>query len=602
MAGISRETIDHLRSSCDLIDFIDSYVPLKRMGRRAKCCCPFHKEKTPSFNVDGDKGFFKCFGCGVSGDVFKFVQLYENLDFPASIRRVGEKTGIPVPEDGPTVSSEEKSQREKLINLMGAVTKWWQKILLQEAAGEVARTYLKSREIGSELAREFSLGFAPEDWTATLDWGKTQGYSPELMNLAGLVTSQAESGRTYDRFRGRLMFPIANENGQVVAFSGRLLDPEAKAAKYVNSPETPLFTKSKILYGLDKTKRAILDSRKAVVCEGQIDLIRCYQHGIQNVVAAQGTAFTEHHTRLLKRYADEIILCFDADRAGQNAAARSVDLLIEQGLEVRIASMPAGEDPDTLLRKSGAEALRPRLDSAPDYTRHLLEVCCRENDPTSPRGRTLIAQKMAALVVKIPSPVRRQTVSLEIASRLQIPVSLFEQEIARLKTKPAAPRPAGITSEDPDEREEQSASLPPLEPHPLLAHLLSLLLRHPEVATHVQRTLSPLWLQGMEGSIAVLDLLEAISADEWEDVSPYIANRPEEERHALTALVVQPHPVPTDSSLERYADELITSIHRFSRRRRLLLVEQEIKSNLLPPNDLIKKLAELAVLRKEAVD
>jgi DNA primase len=584
---IPKEIVEQIRQACDVVDVIETYVPLKKAGARFKACCPFHKEKTPSFNVDPSRQMFKCFGCGVGGDIFKFVQLYENLDFPGAVRRLASRAHIDIPETSGPVDLQEKSQRERLFQLHSAAAAWWAQLLRKDPAGEPARAYLKSRQINSDLAREFGLGYAPAGWTETMDWAKAQGFGHELLDAAGLTTVN-ESGRRYDRFRGRLMFPIGNETGQVVAFSGRLLDAEAKAAKYVNSPETLIFTKGKILFGLEKTKRAILDQRTAVVCEGQIDLMRCYERGIQNVVAPQGTAFTEHHARLLKRYADEVILCFDADRAGQNAAERSVDILLQGGLTVRIAQMPAGEDPDTLLLRNDKAVLEKILQAAPDYLKFLLDAACREHDVQSPKGRSLASAKMAAVVSKIANPVQKQTVSEDVARRLQIPLSLFEQELAKVKSV----RPAQ------DEPEKESAGEESLAVSPAVEALLSLLLHEPDLIPAVQRRLNGQWLEAVEGSTLLQRLLDAHTHEEWENAEHFARTGSDAEKSFLAGLLVNPHPVAPEIRREDYAAELLLTLQKAWQRRRMQIVEQEIKSNLLNPNDLSLKLKELVDLQK----
>ena len=358
MAGmIPPETVDQVRHACDIVDVIGGYVPLKKAGAKYKALSPFNKEKTPSFYVDPAKQMFKCFSSGHGGDVFKFLMLMENMAFPEAVRRLAQRSGIVIPE-GRAQDPKERSQREELLALHAAVAAWWQKLLHSDPAAEPARAYLKNRELDSKLAEEFGLGFAPESWDGTLNWARKAGHSMDILELAKLVAT-SESGKRYDFFRGRLMIPIHDESGQVVAFSGRLLDPEAKAQKYVNSPETPIFSKSKILFGLNKTKRPIIEADSALLCEGQIDLIRCWQKGVRNVVAPQGTAFTEQQARILKRLARETVICFDADRAGQNAAQRSIDMMLKEGLQVRIARMPEGEDPDSLCASNRRKFSKP---------------------------------------------------------------------------------------------------------------------------------------------------------------------------------------------------------------------------------------------------
>src|SRR5580658_7725143 len=394
MAGmIPPEIVEQVRHACDIVDLIGSYVPLKKAGAKYKALSPFNKEKTPSFFVDPGRQMFKCFSSGHGGDVFKFLMLHENMTFPEAVRRLAQRSGITIPEGG-DYDPRARRQKEELHALYAAVAAWWRKLLKDDPAAELARAYLKSRDFPGTLAEEFGLGYAPEGWDTTLSWALKAGYSLEALE-AGRLIATSESGRRYDFFRGRLMIPIHDESGQVVAFSGRLLDPEAKALKYVNSSETPIFTKSRILFGLNKTKRPIIEAESAILCEGQIDLMRCWQHGIRNVVAPQGTAFTDSHARILKRIAKEVIVCFDADRAGQNAAQRTIDVLLKEDLQVRIARIPQGEDPDSLLRKQPVAVFETILREAKDYTRHLLDTACEQEDITSPRGRGAVAAKMA---------------------------------------------------------------------------------------------------------------------------------------------------------------------------------------------------------------
>lgn len=595
---IPKETIEQIRQASDIVEIIDSYVPLKKAGGKYKARCPFHQEKTPSFNVDPARQFFKCFGCGKGGSVFDFVMTYENLDFSATVRLLANRAHITIPEASLVDNSEERNQREQLQHLHSAVASWWKQLLHRDPVGEPARAYLKSRKINSELAAEFGLGYAPDSWDATMNWAKSQGYDHAILELAGFVKVNEESKRRYDFWRDRLMIPICNESGQVVAFSGRLLDKDAKAAKYVNSPETPLFSKSRILFGLDKTKRAIIDAKTAIVCEGQIDLIRCYDHGFKNIVAPQGTAFTEFQGRLLKRYCDEVILCFDADKAGQNAADRSVDMLLQCGLHVRIAAIPEGEDPDSLLLGGHDNEFREILSDAPVYTRYLLDKACAENDIVSPRGRAIVAEKMAAVVKKIADPTQRHTVALEVATRLQIPLAVFEQEMEKIRDTPA--RRADNTP--PDLTGNGAEAEPPTSPmtpvSDVIEVLLSLLLAHPEIIPVIQRQLDPRWLEGVAGSELLQALLDTHAHDAWEDAGHFADERPPAERDYLAGLILDPMPLAEKATPEDFGIEQILRLQHLWRINRMSLLEQEIKSGLLSVDELLTKSKELLDIKR----
>ena len=599
MAGmIPPEIVEQVRHASDIVDVIGGYVPLKKAGAKFKALSPFNKEKTPSFYVDPAKQMFKCFSSGHGGDVFKFLMLMENMAFPEAIRRLAQKAGIVIPESGPH-DPQARSRREELLAVHAAVAVWWQKLLHSDPAAEPARAYLKSRDLDSNLANEFGLGFAPEGWDATLKWTQKAGYSMEALEIAKLVV-MSEKGSRYDFFRGRLMIPIHDESGQVVAFSGRLLDPEAKAQKYVNSPETPIFSKSKILFGLNRTKRPIIEADSAILCEGQIDLMRCWQKGVRNVVAPQGTAFTEQQARTMKRLAREAVICFDADRAGQNAAQRTIDVLLKEGVQVRIARMPEGEDPDTLLRKNSPEVFENIVREAKDYTRHLLDVACAEDDVASPRGRGAIAQKMAPVIAKIPNAVQRESFLLEVARRLQVGRSIVEEEVrkaesAQRRTESNARRiPAGT-----DETPEDSAPAEPLRVDKAVETLLSLLLTQPQLTPEVSRRLDPLWIKDLGGEDVLLKLLEAHAHDAWESASQFLEECDPRTQDYLSGLLFSPPPAaPPEVPPDAYAGRLIEQLERRWKQARMSLLEQEIKSGLLTPDEMARKAAELLTLRK----
>ncbi|SDU08760.1 DNA primase [Verrucomicrobium sp. GAS474] len=619
-----KEIVERVRQASDIVDVIGNYVPLKRAGQQFRGLSPFNREKTPSFYVHPDKQLFYCYSSQQGGDVFKFVSLYENLDFMGALRRLAERSGIEIPEKNqfkPGGGGSDRSTREQLLRLHEVVAAWWAELLHKDKAAEVARNYLKGRDFGSELAKRFQVGYAPDGWTTTLDWALKQGFTKEILELSGLVKVNEESGRRYDLFRGRLMFPICDETGRVVAFSGRLLDAEAKAAKYVNSPETPIFIKSKVLFGLDKTKQGIRDSGWALLCEGQIDLIRCYEHEIRNAVAPQGTAFTARHAALLKRFTDKVVICFDADRAGQKAAFGSAEILLETGIDVRIATMPAGDDPDSLLRRGGAAALRPILDSAPDYVHHTLTVACREQDVSTARGRGLVAERMAAVVAKIPSIIARERTALEVATRLGVTLAAFQQEIARaeraVKNAPRqppslldGPQPIGGAPHHPEDEERDynvdadhaapEAPAPPYKGDPKVEGLLALALHHPELVPAIQRGLHPAALSFLEGG-HLLQLLLILHGDgAWEDEADFMATLAEPERNAIARLLLEPPTFDSEVTPAQLCETVLAKIAREATDRRIRELEQEIKSGILSPEELLAKSREFMELKRGA--
>src|SRR5262245_60284815 len=363
MAGLfSSAVLEQIRAASDIVDVIGSYLPLKRAGANFTALCPFHKEKTPSFNVNPHRQIFYCFGCHKGGDVFTFVKEYESIDFVEAVKRLADRAKITLEYEKGAVEQQSKHLKDTLLQIHEQITQRWQSALANEAGGQTAREYLAKRGVSGDAVKLFRLGAAPEAWDDTVNWAKSKGHELALVEKAGLILRKEGTDRYYDRFRGRLMFPICDEQGRVIAFSGRILSGDEKTAKYVNSPETPIFTKSKVFFGLDKAKRAILDAGHAIICEGQLDMIACFMAGVQNIVAPQGTAFTADHARIIKRFVDEVILCFDSDAAGQNAAVRALDSLLASGLAIRVATVPAPHDPDSFVKAKGGLAFKQLMD------------------------------------------------------------------------------------------------------------------------------------------------------------------------------------------------------------------------------------------------
>jgi len=609
MAGIiPPEIVEQVRHASDIVDVIGSYVPLKKSGSKFKALSPFNKEKTPSFYVDPAKQIFKCFSSGHGGDVFKFLMLMENMTFPEAIRRLAQRAGIVIPEAGPH-DPLARSRNEELRALYAAVAAWWRTLLKTDPAAEPARAYLKSRDFPDSLVEEFGLGYAPDSFDATMKWARQKGYSPEALETGKLIATN-DRGNTYDFFRGRLMIPIHSDAGEVVAFSGRLLDPEAKAQKYVNSPETPIFVKSRILFGLNKTKRPIIEAESAILCEGQIDLMRCWQHGIRNVVAPQGTAFTDPHARILKRIAKEVVICFDADRAGQAAAQRTIDVLLKEDLQVRIARIPQGEDPDSLLRKQPVAVFETILREAKDYTRHLLDTTCEQEDIASPRGRGAVAQKLAQVIAKIPNAVQREGFLLDVARRLQVPRSVLEEEVRKAEAQirrselqqrnyPAATGAAQGEGESPAAESEPQE---PIEAVPIIEALLSLLLANPKLVPEVSRQLNLAWVEGLGGAEVLLQLLDAHAHDAFESATQYMEECDDRTRDYFAGILFHPTPVPTETTVEAYADKLVRNLEKRWKQQRLQFLSIAVKSDELSVGERMKFLMEIQVIRREFPD
>jgi len=439
MAGLfSPSTLEQVRAASDIVDIVGSYLPLKHAGANFVALCPFHKEKTPSFNVNPHRQIFHCFGCHKGGDVFAFVQEYEGISFPEAVRRLAERARIPLEMSNDPAQRERRYLKETLLQIHEAITQRWQAALDNDAAGQVARDYLKQRGVPDEAVKLFRLGYAPDAWDDTVNWAKTKDYELPIVEQAGLILRKEGTDHFYDRFRGRLIFPICDEQGRVIGFSGRVLTGDDKTAKYVNSPETPIFTKGKVFFGLDKSRRALLDAGFAIVCEGQLDLIACYMAGVHNIVAPQGTALTAEHARILKRYVDEVVLCFDSDVAGRNAAIRSLDDLLASGLAIRVATVPAPHDPDSFVKESGGDPFRKLIERAEGFFDFYLQHLCATNDASQDKGRVAVVRGMADALHKTGNAVLLDTYAQKSAQRLGVAVESVRTEFkkARASKKP----------------------------------------------------------------------------------------------------------------------------------------------------------------------
>lgn len=443
MPRIAEETIQRVAEANDIVEVINSYFPLKRAGTSWRALCPFHREKSPSFHVNPQRQTYHCFGCGAGGTVFRFVMEYEHLDFVSAVRRLAQRAGVPVIEEAGQAGDDKRHEvRKRLLALHVEASAWFHHNLLKSPDARPARDYLKSRGITAEVAKSWQLGYAPDSWDALIDFLRGKKFSLEEIVQSGVAATKEEIENQpvplenlYARFRGRVMFPIRNDYGEVIAFSGRVLDAEAKTAKYVNSPETPLFTKGRVLYGLDKSKRALINSKTAIVCEGQLDLISAFESGVENVIAPQGTAFTPDQARVLQRFVESVVLCFDSDRAGQEAVSRSLPALLENGLEVRVARLPEGEDPDSLIRSQGPEAFRTVVESAKNFFDHALEILAQKGTLDDPAGKSAAARRLGPYVAQIKEKVLREATAKKICARLGITDAAFATHL-----KPAEAR------------------------------------------------------------------------------------------------------------------------------------------------------------------
>ena len=406
MAGGDRsDAVESVRAAADLYEVVSQYVALKKSGARWRGLCPFHTEKTPSFYVDPDKQLYYCFGCSSGGDVFKFLMLYEKLDFPEALRSLATRYNIPLPQ----AKGGETSERQRVIAVNRQAMSFFREQLMQPA-GEGARRYLAARGLNREVAESFLIGYAPEGWSGLKDHlGRASGAAREqresLAVAAGLLARKEETGRTYDRFRDRVIFPIVNLADEVIGFGGRVLGQGEP--KYLNSPDTAAFSKGENLYGLPQAKDAIRREGFAVLVEGYMDAIALQVAGIGQAVATLGTGFTAGHVRLLKRFTEQVVVNFDPDAAGRQATRRSLETLLENGFEVRVVALPQGKDPDRFVRDEGADRYRERLAAALPYMEYLAREVAGRVNLQEARGKVQALNEVLPFLARMDNPVRR---------------------------------------------------------------------------------------------------------------------------------------------------------------------------------------------------
>jgi DNA primase len=548
MAGfLSPATREQIRAASDIVDVIGAYLPLKRAGANFTALCPFHKEKSPSFNVNPHKQIFHCFGCHKGGDVFTFVKEYENIGFMDAVRRLAERAKIPLEFENTPGAQESRHLKDQLLEIHDQLASRWQNCLANESAGQLARDYLAKRGVAADAIRLFRIGAAPELWDDTVNWARSKNFDLATVEKAGLIIKKtenpdpkSETRNYYDRFRGRLMFPICDEQGRVVGFSGRVLSGDEKTAKYVNSPETPIFTKSKIFFGLDKSKRAILDAGFAIICEGQLDLIACFMNGVQNIVAPQGTAFTEQHARILKRYAGEVVLCFDSDNAGQTAAVRALDHLLASGLAVRVAVVPAPHDPDSFIKAHGGAAFQKLIAGAEGFFDYYLNRLCATNEIHSDKGRLAVLRAMTESVQRTGNSVLIDTYAQKTALRLGVSTESVRAEFKKNPPAHSVPRTDGEESSGPD---EPTADVAP--PSPVELHLLKLLLLHEELVALAVLNLDANWIVHPHVRRIVELRLAAQRSETWHNLAEFLDScESAAQRSLITGAVAEERKIP----------------------------------------------------------
>lgn len=474
---ISDDLIEDIRASNDIVGLISEYVPLKKQGKNYVGLCPFHQEKKPSFSVSPQRQIFHCFGCGMGGNVFKFLMEYQKMGFIDTVKYLAERAHITLParSQGP----EGRSEYEPLYRANHLAAAHYHQQLLEGIEAEKARQYMENRGFSDQLIEAFRLGYAPPGWDGLIKRAARRSISPEILFKAGLVLKREASEGYYDRFRDRLIFPISNVSGKFIAFGGRILK-ESEEVKYINSPETPIYQKGQTLYGLFQSKEAIRKAGVAIIVEGYTDLLSLFQAGIKNVVASLGTSLTSHQSRLLSRYAQEAVIVYDADSAGIAAAQRGLDLLLAAGVTAKALSLPPGHDPDQVVREKGGEHLARRVQEAESFLDFKLHHLLQRVDFSSVEGKAEAVEEMGRTIGLIDDPIRRGLFLREVAEKMAV-----DERLVALAVEKSFPRKRGKSR-----IEAQVGEVLPRGTESVERSLLALLLQHPNLISQARTRLS----------------------------------------------------------------------------------------------------------------
>ncbi len=558
MARITQECVARIKDSADIVELLSKYLQLRRAGNSWKACCPFHSEKTPSFHVNPARQSFHCFGCGVGGDALKFIMMFENLDYPTALRRLADMNGIPVieEEENPEMARLRR-MRARVVEANSLAAEYYHRKLCRDAAASHVREYLKQRGFGIEIARAWQLGWAPPDFREFAQLAASRNMDDRLLAEAYLL-GRGQRG-LYPVFRDRLMFPIHNVRGEIVGFSGRIIRADQDPRKYVNTADTAAFHKGELLFGLYKATGPIGKAGMCVVvCEGQLDVIACHEKAdIRNAVAGLGTAFTDEHARILRKYAKKAILCYDGDTAGIKASEKTFRKLAAAGLEVYHASLPPGEDPDSLIGKSGPEALREAIDSARPYleVRTGQELTLIQGDANA---RAALIPRMADLAAEITDRNRRDVAVADLATRLNTGLEALRETVEGIirtrKEAPSVPEPepGWEDAEEEDMRITASEQLPPARVIPITLHraihdLIFLAAVHPEAQAMLLERIEELQepIRWLSGGVVLQRFMECLPApgheNAWQD---FIAKLPPEQAAALRNMEHAPVDIP----------------------------------------------------------
>lgn len=530
---IPQETIDQIRNSTDIVEYIGSFVRLKKRGKDYVGLCPFHNEKTPSFTVSATKQLFYCFGCHRGGDVVKFVMEYDKASYIEALETLAERAGIAITRTEEAYES--ASETEKLYSVMSFAARTFYTNLTKTPEGEFALEYFRKRGFTNQTMTTFGLGYSLRGWDALIAKAEEEKISVETLEKVGLVRRR-DDGTFYDAFRGRAMFPIFNTTGRVIAFGARKLYDDDTLGKYINSSETPIYHKSKVLYGLSQAKETIRQRDFVVVVEGYADLISVFQAGTKNIVASNGTALTKEQVQLISRYTKNITLVYDADSAGANAMMRGVDLILEGGLDVRIAQLPEGEDPDSFVQKHGGDAFEELLKKAVTFIDFKANEYRRAGKFETPEGRTEAVRGLVQSIAKIPDQLKRAFFIKDVAERYDLYESTLYSELEKLTRRVPEKFVATVRMETEQEQRSETPSIVPDELPIEERELLSALFEDPkEMVPFIFRDIQPSEFSHPASRVIAEAVLEYFDEHQTVDVNQLLTKIDSEKEKTIVA-------------------------------------------------------------------
>ena len=586
---IPEEIVQEVLLRADIADVVGDYVLLKKTGENYKGLCPFHDEKTPSFTVSPAKGFFYCFGCQAKGNAAGFLMQQASLTFPEAIQMLASRYGVHIPE---ARTAQEPDKHKPLYDLLRAATAFFHDGLRRDPAAEAGRAFCRQRQISSELAARFELGYAPQTWDALRQSMLQQGFAEEVLIQGGLVVAREPQRRAYDRFRNRIVFPIHDRLGRPVAFGARALDESAddNVPKYLNSPETPIFHKGQMLYGLHLARQAMRRHEQVIIVEGYTDVLACHRQGVTNVVGTLGTALTDRHIRQLRGAVKEAVLVFDSDEAGGKAAERSIGLFLDAGIRVRIATLPASEDPDSFLRSHTGEEFLVCVKNAVMSLDYLVARAQHDFDLQTPAGRGDFVERIAPLLRKVDNEVERWGYLVSLAEKVRVPPQNLERQLFARASGRHSPTP-----------QRQVAPLPPRPVKkrfpPEEYDLVHLLYHRPELLSKADSHLAPTdFMDADLGGIYTLLLQFALHGED-EQWSQRLHDEAGDNQNVLAQIALQSLP-PASTGYTQVMQDCLARM----RQRRYELQLQQVKQRLESESNEAERqrlLEEVTLLTKE---